>query len=359
MNSFFTKEQHWQDKWDDFLQQSERGLYLQLSDWIKSYEVFGFEYQLFLVTEKDAVVGGCAIVIAKFSFFKFYIVPCGPVIIGTYEDQIDFIITELKSDARKKRCCYFQMSLPLLQNEATPYDYSIREIPPESIYFSGNLGTKFKYIIPLYGYRLAHLEGKDYESVFLEFSKNCKRNVTKAKTENFTFRFVDSPEELAQGYNCFVQNGKEKGYPVRSYESIRPALEQFIKKDFAKMGCCFLNGKIIGAIYVLKAGNRLTYISGGVLKDYQHLNVSVFMHNYLIEYSLAQGYKSYDIAMGGSPGVIKFKEGFGTHLHEFVSTRHWILQPLPFRIYTLVEKKLKKHKAKVAGFLLKLKKNRR
>ena len=62
MKFFFTKEQNWLDKWDAFLLQTERGLYNQLSDWIKSYEVYGFDFNFLIATENDKIVGGCGIV---------------------------------------------------------------------------------------------------------------------------------------------------------------------------------------------------------------------------------------------------------------------------------------------------------
>ena len=360
MKSFFTKEQVWLDKWDAFLQQSERGLYNQLSDWIKSYEVYDFDYQFFILTNNEnEIVGGCGIVIAKLSFFKFYSIPCGPVLIPTFEDQLDFVINQLKNNAQKLGCCYFQISVPFLQNQTSEYNYSITNLPPSSIYFSGTSGTKFKYVIPLHGYRLVDLRGKSYDSVLKTFSKNCKRNSIKSQSENLTFKFATLENEVRNGYECFVLNAKEKGYPLRTYDSMKETLSRYIEKDFAKMGCCYLNEKLVGAIYVMKTGNRLTYINGGVLRAYQRLNVSHFMHNYLIQYSINQGYDSYDLSVGGSVGVKKFKESFGTTLYEFVATRHWILKPIRFYFYSLVEQKLKKHKTKVASLLVKFKKNKK
>lgn len=359
MKYLFTKEQQWLDRWDEFLSRSNRGLYNQLSDWIQSYEVYGFDYKVFLLIENDTIVGGCGIVIAKLSFFKFYIVPSGPVLEKAFENQTDFIIQQLKEDATQMGCCYFQISIPLLQNEPMVYDYSLSHISDDSIYFSGNEGTKFKFVIPLHGYRLVLLEGLTYESVYSTFSKNTKRNIAKAKKEGFTFRFVSTEAEIRAAYSCFEQNAKEKGYPLRSYTSMQTTLSKYINKNLAKMGCCYLDGVLVGALYVMQTGNRLTYINGGVLKAYQKLPVSHFMHNYLIEYSITHGYKSYDISVGGSAGVVQFKEGFGTDLYEFVTTRHWVLRPFIFQMYTLVEQKLKKRKTQVAQLLLKLKKSGR
>ena len=225
-----------------------------------------------------------------------------------------------------------------------------------SSYFSGESGTKFKYVIPLHGMRLVNLSNKTYDEVVADFSKNHKRNIANSKNEILTFKFVTNPIEIEEGYNCFVLNASEKGYPLRSFESMQKTLSEYIRKDFARMGCCYWNDKIIGAIYIMKTGNRFIYINGGVLKEFQHLNVSNFMHNNVIEHAIQLGHKSYDISVGGSPGVIKFKEGFGSDLYSFIETKHWILKPLTFKVYLLVEKNLRRHKSKVANFLVKAKK---
>lgn len=356
MQSFFTKEQVWLDRWDLFLQQTERGLYNQLSDWIKAYEVYGFDYQLFVLVDDDQIVGGCGIVMAQFSFFKFSIVPCGPVLLPNYENELDFVLTQIKNNAKAKGCCYLQISLPIVQGNQPPFEYILSPSIKSKVYDLGKSGTKFKYVIPLYGMRLIPLQDKTPDEVMSHFSGNHKRNIKKAQKENIQFRFLTAPHLIEEAYQCIVANANEKGFAVRSFESVKNTLLTYIEKDFAKIGACYYQEKIISAIYALKCGNRLIYISGGVVKEFQHLSPSHFMHYSMMTYSIEQQYKSYDISVGGSPGVILFKEGFGSQLYEFVPTRHWVLKPIPFQLYQLLSNQLKSHKAKIASLLVKFKK---
>lgn len=357
MNFFFTKDQNWLNKWDAFLQETERGLYNQLSDWIKSYEVYGFDYNFLIATENDKIIGGCGIVIAKFSFFKFFTIPSGPVIAVGFENCADDLIIQLKNEAQKTNCCYFQISLPYCKDDLNFHNYNLEKIPNTSVYYSGNEGVLFKYVIPLQGMRIVDLTGENpYQRVFSNYSSNNKRNLNKTKQTNLEFKFVTSDAEIEEAYNCFVLNAIEKGYPLRSYQSMAKTLRSYIDKDHAKMACCFLDKKIIGALYVMKCGNRLIYINGGILKEFQHLNISNFMHDKMIQYSIDKGFKSYDLSVGGSKGVVKFKESFGSELYLYVPTRHWILKPLRFKMFLFVEKYLKPYKSKIAGILMVLKK---
>jgi lipid II:glycine glycyltransferase (peptidoglycan interpeptide bridge formation enzyme) len=355
-HSFFTKDQDWIDKWDNYLQETERGLYNQLSDWIKSYSVYGFEHDFYLITENDKVVGGCGLVIAKFLYLKFLIVPSGPVLEASHENEIDNIIVDLKAYALRNKCCYFQINLPLIKDSISFQNYTLNSIPLSSLFFSGQEGLKFKYVIPLFGMRLINLNQKSHEEVVQKFSSNHKRNLKKSTSYNFEFKFVHSEDAIFKAYECFVLNSQQKGYPIRSYDAMKATLLNYVSKDFAKIGCCFYNNQIIGAIYVIKCGKRLTYINGGVLKEFQDLPVSIFMHNEIIKYSINSNYKSYDVSVGGSQGVVRFKEGFGSDLYLFQNSRYWILKPNYFSFYLFCESKLKSQKQLIAKMLFFLKK---
>lgn len=354
--SFFTKEQHWQDKWDVFLQETDRGIYNQLSDWIKAYQVYGFDYVFYIITDNDKIVGGCGLVVAKFSFFKFLIAPCGPVLLQDYESLLDNSIKDFLDYAKKQHCCCFQINIPLIKENNNYNNTGLNHVASTSLFYEGIEGTKFKYVIPLYGMRIIDLDGKTIEDVILKYSSNHKRKLKKSAEFNLEFKFVSAEHEIQEAYQCFVQNAKQKGYPLRSYDAVKDTLKSYIEKDFAKIAVCYFENRIVGAIYVMKCGKRFIYLNGGVLEAYQHLPISIYLHHEIIKYSISLDYKCYDISVGGSSGVVRFKEGFGSDLYNFENTRHWILSSYKFSMYLFVERKLKRHKQKIGGILFYLKK---
>jgi lipid II:glycine glycyltransferase (peptidoglycan interpeptide bridge formation enzyme) len=354
MQIFFTKETSWLQKWDEYIQNSERGLYNQLSDWILFYSNFGFDYELLLLTENEEIVGGCILVIAKASIFKFAIVPCGPILNLEKEPNIDWIIKKLKDKANNLGCCYFQISMPILSDDS-PTDFNqftISNYPANGLYYSGKTGTKFKFVIPLYGMRLIDLRNSKLESLSLNFSKNHKRNYQKALQNELEFDFVSDAQNIKLAYNCFELNAKDKGYGLRDYKSMETMLINLVDKGFAKIGICYLDKKIAGAIYIIKAGNRWVYINGGVLKEFQSLNISHFMHAKIMEWSIQNNMKCYDISVGGSKGVIQFKAGFGSQLYDFIPTRYFVLNSFRFNLYQKIVPFLKNNKAFIAKCLL-------
>ena len=204
--------------------------------------------------------------------------------------------------------------------------------------------------------RLVDLQSNKFETVLQNYSSNHKRNVKKIANYDFSFQFITSENDVEKAYECFSLNAKLKGYPIREYKSVKKTLHNYIKKDYAKIGVCLYQNQIVGAIYVMKCANRMIYINGGVLEAFQNLPISIFMHNEVIKHSIEENYKYYDISVGGSSGVIRFKEGFGSELIEFENSRYWILKPFLFSIYSFTEKKLRNHKQLISKALFILKK---
>lgn len=346
--------------WDTFLYSHPRGIYCQYSDWVQSYESYGFSSGLLLIKDKEKLVGGVSYVVASFLFFKFTIVPCGPVVLPGYESQIDSVIQQLYQKAKTLRCCYFQLSLPLSAASLEPTALSYLTEPYSSFFFTGKAGTYFKYVVALYGMRTRTLVGETMVSLREGYSKNHIRNVQKGMKYDLQFRWLTAKEteKIAAAFQCFEQNAHAKGYPIRTYSAMQTSVQALIDKGFAKMGVCEWQGILVGALYVMVCGGRYTYIHGGVLQDHHNKGVSHFMHDWVMRDALQNGHSFYDISVGGSGGVLRFKQGFGSQLIPFEEPRYWVLNPLVFRIYTGIEPFLKYQKSKVASMLYFLKKKK-
>ncbi|MFM2229292.1 MAG: hypothetical protein RL607_550 [Bacteroidota bacterium] len=346
--------------WDQLLLNHPRGLYNQYSDWVKAYESYGFKTGMVFLKDHNRLVGGAGYVIAQFLFFKFIIVPCGPVLLPEYTADLDEFIRVLHQQAKKEGCCYFQISVPSTPNSIGDYRFNFEKLPESSFYYEGIQGTRFKYVIPLYGMRPIILEGKSFDEVRKGYSKNHWRNVQKGIKNDLAFRWIQNQEwdVLREAYACFEQNAKEKGYPIRSYETVQSTLQTYIQKGFAKVGVATYESRIVGALYVMVCGQRYIYINGGVEATFQDKGVSHFMHDWVMGEAHALGHPHYDISVGGSAGVLRFKEGFGSTLIEFEPPRYWVLNRTVFGLYQLVESGLKRQKSKVAKILFLLKKKK-
>lgn len=129
MNFIITKDPKWIQNWDEFLLKENRGSHLIYSQWLQSYVSYGFDYEIFIVHEDEVIIGGYGAVIAKSFFFKFYIIPHGPIVIAGQEDKFEPILNQLSIQAKKRGCCYVQYSLPI-SNEVSieSYGYSSKNL---------------------------------------------------------------------------------------------------------------------------------------------------------------------------------------------------------------------------------------
>lgn len=352
MKLFWTKDQVWLDRWDEFLFKNSRGHPAQLSDWIRSYESYGFDYDFLFLTDKNVIVGGCGVVVAKFSFFRFVILNCGPIFLQSYENQLENIIEELFIFSKKSKACYLQINLPITEQANSVDRYTLSKISSNSLYYTGREGVLFKYVISVNGFRWVNLEGSQpYLDTYSKYNNNTKRNVTKSLSNGLKFSVLKDEISLKEAYSIIENNAKTQGYTVRSFESFSHTLLELLNKDYALLACCFKENEMVGCLILFDSGRRFSYIMGGIKRGLGDLKIGHFLHDQMIQLSIQKKYLDYDISVGGSSGVIQFKKGFGSNYQSFSKTRHWILKPNAFRSFLLVEKYIRPYKRQISILL--------
>lgn len=349
---FFTKEKKWLALWDNFLKTNPRGHNCQYSAWLQSYESYGFDYQVLLVVDNDNIIGGCGLIIPKLAFFKFVIVPAGPIVDASYEHVLENILTKIHDYALSISACYLQITLPKLTQNLNSY-HTISVLDEASFYNTGLNGTKFKYVIAVDGFRFVDLLDKNPQK---NYSTNTKRNIKKALESEMQFNFATNLDEIKEAYQCILQNALIMGYSVRSYDDFKTTLTTLIDRQQAVFAVCKLNHKIIGSLFLIDCGQRFTYISGGTDRQFNDLKIGHFLHQKMISLSIERNYEVYDISVGGSSGVLRFKESFGGQHLPFIGTKYWVLKPIVFKIFLFFEQYLKPYKASIAGILSKFNK---
>ncbi|MCB9426818.1 MAG: peptidoglycan bridge formation glycyltransferase FemA/FemB family protein [Flavobacteriales bacterium] len=350
MNSFFTSEKIWLDKWDVFIRTNIRGVYAQYPDWCNSYKEFGFDNEVFVMEENSSIKCGCIIVYAEILGFNFAVVPVGPIITSGNEHLLQGILLKLIERAQQKKSCVFQVTIPyqlrLNQNFSL---LKFKSIEP-------TLGIAFKPIGPIMGYRLIDLKGKRIEEIHQLFSKNLKRNLKKSLNSNLEIRFLNKETDIREAYKCFEKNGNDKGYSLRPFNSLKKYFLKTISEGKTIIIGAFLDDKLIGSLYLVKTDNMMSYINGGVIKEYQSLQVSVFMHFSMIQYAIDKKIRYYDFCIGGTEGVLRFKKSFGTEKVENYPTLYWVLKKRRFYLFKFVEKYFKGYKKNIAKLLMKFRK---
>lgn len=356
MEVFFTKEKEWLDKWDVFVSSNKHGSHLLLSDWLKSYKSYGFDFEVAIFLHNHKIVGGFGAVIAKMFLFKFYIVPHGPIFLDSFTQESSSIIEHLFQRAKQNKCCYVQYSMPFSEHElidSFAYNLNVKK----SIKNPGNEGNLFKYIYSSYGINWLNFGNiQSAEELLKKYTRQVRRNINLAYRNEIKIGYAETEEECRLAYKLIEENARIGNYSVRSFDDFKETILSLISKERAYLISISWNDEIKGAAFIIKNDNYLTYISGGTKKEKPDLNIGYIIHWEIIKESFKLGYKGYNISMGGSKGVADFKAKFAAQSILYDKPHyHLILKPTFFKIYLFLNKFLKKNKERVISFLKKIK----
>lgn len=352
----FTKDTVWQNKWDEFLVNNPKGSHLILSDWLESYQSYGFDFELGLFLENDKIVGGYGAVIPKFLFFKFYIIPHGLVYDAEYKHHFEAHTLEIKQRAKQIGCCYLQLSVPVssnvLINENTykPQDISFLEK-------SFKKGKLFNYIYSSYGLNWVDLKGFQDPEVFLSgLTPKVRRNVRMPYNKEAKVTFVKDIALIEEGYKVISENARQANYSVRDFKEFKTTIFNLVNKDLAYFINCEVNNVIKASGFYVKSSGYITNITGGVIRHKPDIKLGYMLQWEMIKKSIENGFNGYNISMGGSEGVQEFKSKFNTETITYESPHyHLILKPYYFKLFCIFDKYLKPYKSKISSILAKFK----
>ncbi|RZJ24585.1 MAG: hypothetical protein EOO48_14370, partial [Flavobacterium sp.] len=227
MEILFTKDAHWLQKWDAFILTEDKGSHLLLSDWISSYQAYGFDSEFCLMVEDGKIIGGYAAVVAKAVFFKFYIVPYGPIVTEGFEHLLDDLIAAVPNRGKLYGACYSHIALPLSDDNSNKHIYS--SVPELQSLADSKPGHLFKFVYSSSGLNWVPLSGFENEEALLEsFKSSVRRDIRSSVRKELSAKFLKTESEVKAGYQLCLQNATKNGYALRDWESFRSTLMALI-----------------------------------------------------------------------------------------------------------------------------------
>lgn len=355
MELIFTKEAELLKKWDDFVAIEDKASHLMLSEWVKSFASYGFDYEFCLCIESGKVVGGYAAVIAKALFFRFYIVPFGPILSSDSKEQFEALVASVPERAKKHGACYCHITFPV-SPVANSHVYGHR--PVDIALRGAKSGHRFKYVYSSNGLNWIGLQHfSDEESLLESFRPSVRRYIRSSLRKGLELKYLREDDEIKMGYALCLENAANNNYSLRDWNSFGPTLLKMIADGSAIFLGAFKDGILKGSALVITAGNYNTYILGGTVKEKPDLLAGHFLHWNAIRISFQRKLSGYNISLGGSKGVTEFKNSYANRQILFEDSKyHWVLRPLYFNSFLLVDKYLKTYKKPISKFLSALKK---
>lgn len=350
----FTKEHDWLVKWDFFVSNGEKGSHLVLSDWLKSYKSYGFDYEIGIILEQGKIIGGFAAVIPKFALFKFYIIPHGPICDVGHIDIMNDCLIALEERAKSLNCCYVQFSVPISDDQTiAAQTYRTTDINLRDTKFKE--GKLFDYIYCSYGLNWIDLKIiKNENDLMNELNTHAKRNIKTTYKNNLILTEAKTEDAIRKAYSLVELNAENSGYNVRDFKEIKYSIIDLINKGIGVFLVASKDEVLKGSAFFIKSGKSLTYLFGGTLKEKPDLRTGYFLHWEGIKIALDNDFVGYNISMGGSKGVLRFKSQFNAQQIFYKSPHHYlILNRTIFGMFNIFKRYLKNFKKQFAGLLSK------
>jgi lipid II:glycine glycyltransferase (peptidoglycan interpeptide bridge formation enzyme) len=343
MELLFTKNSDWLKKWDDFVLNEDKASHLLLSEWNKSFQKYGFDYEICIALNNEKIIGGYAAVIAKALFFKFYIIPFGPIISETNLSDFNELIAQVPIRAKFLNCCYAHITLPVSEIVSK---HNYRNLPELSILNSATEGHLFKYVYSSNGLNWKSFDSiKDEDELLESLKVNLRRDIRSSIRKGLVIKELSSESELKMGYDLCLENAKQNNYSLREWKSFKETLLHLIEKKQAKFIAAFKDDDLKGSMFLVKSGNYYTYIFGGTKKEKPDLLVGHFLQFEAMKIGIIENLSGYNISLGGSKGVVNLKNSYADFQILFEHSKfHWKLKPFYLRLFLFLDKRLKSNK---------------
>jgi lipid II:glycine glycyltransferase (peptidoglycan interpeptide bridge formation enzyme) len=356
MKFIFTKEKAWLEKWDNFVSNNPKGSHLIHSDWLKSYESYGFDFEIGLVLDDNQIVGGYGVIIPKFLLFKFYIIPHGPIYDDNHDLYLEDHLSQIKLRAKAVGACYLQLSMPISSNKKIA-NYVYQKEVTNSLMNILKPGKLFSYVYSSYGINWVNLKGfKNAEQFLEQLTPKVRRNIRMPYNKEATVSFATNLDTIEKGYNVIVENAKQGGYSVRAFSEFKSTILDLVTNKHAYFIICEVAGEIKAAGFFVLNSGYITNITGGVLREKPDIKLGYMLQWEMIKASFELGLQGYNISMGGSSGVQDFKTKFGAETIYFEDSHyHLILKPLHYKLFKIFNTYIKPYKAQISKLLARFK----
>lgn len=351
-------------QWDEFLMNSPRGHFSQLSTWLQSFQPYGFDFRVLIARENQGgkIIGGIGLLYFNFFAFTLLSAPIGPIVEIGYENACKYILEHILEYAHTVKAFLFQCQIPYSESIVIPAILPFIDLPTPIgfqrgfVFRTGNAPNQMLWL------DFSQLGGEkgasQTEEILQHFKKHTRRDIRRSERNNLHYIEASTEVELRDAYAIIERNGQELGYATRQWKDIRKALIDQVSHGHTIILMAFHDGQSLAAHYGIIAGQRYSYVMGGTLRLKNDLLAGHFIHWTAIRKALELGKQGYDFTSGGSKGVMQFKMGFRPTLIEFVPPFYYIFSRVAFQTFQKIYPFLRRHKSTVANLLTKLKPNR-
>ena len=324
--------------YNNFIAESRFSSIYQSFEWgiVKQYD--HWEVIRLIVIDSGQIVGGLSCLCKKSPFFakRIFYIPRGPVLDYFAENAPDIfklLFLKIREIARREGALYIRISPDISKN----------------IHFNDYIS---KYNLHRVRYPILHTTTyrlnltKSEEQLLNSMESRVKYDIRKAQRENVEILSDDGNEEyLKDFYNLLYQVAERNKFPIYSYEMMQNIWNILSPNGMCKIFLARSQGKIISGAFLFLFGDKCIYQWGGSVRAKN--NPNQLLHWEIIRWAKSNGFSIYDLQ--GIPenvkkgdelwGIYLFKRGFGGDRIQLIGEYDYILSPILYKIWQVIEPK--------------------
>jgi hypothetical protein len=342
-------------EWDEFLLKSPRGHYCQLSTWLKSYCVYGCDFEVLIARNErfGPIIGGAGVLHFDRRIFRIAIVPIGPIIDIENEEAAGPIMHAALDYSQSAGVAALQLHFPCSAEFDLPALLPAARLPdlPSSqagvAIKDGRAQHEMLWIdIP------ARLDDDTWRDLALRsFGQHHRRKIRQAERNGLEAFESSTESELRDAYSVIEENARLQGYQVRAWKDLGETLLEQVHSRQAIMLAVRHKGRNVGAHFGALAGRRYTYVLGGITNEGRELKAGYFLQWEAMNKAKRLGFSGYDLTSMTTTNVWDFKRGFRPKLIPFVESRYFVFSKLRYKAFSWAYPKLRGHREPVLKWL--------
>ncbi len=270
----------------------------------------------------------------------FHKIPCMPFTIGYFPKgplPTQSMIEELTKIGKQKRAIFIQLEPNILSSAKLPNYQATKLLPSHHPLF-----TKYTFVLDL---------TKSEEELLQTMHPKTRYNLKVAQKHGVVVNEDNSPEAFGEYLKLSTETKTRQGFYAHNetyhrsmWQTLRQSSRQAL--PIAHLFTAVYQGKTLAAWIIFVWDKTIYYPYGSSSRENREVMAPTLLLWEIAKWGKQRGYQSFDLwgALGPKPdehdpwyGFHRFKQGFNPNLVEFAGSYDLILNPLLYRIYTIMD----------------------
>ena len=319
------------DEWDQFVETSDPGSYLQTTGWAAVKAVNGWTARTLESGVGTDRIGAQVLIRRPRPMpWGFAYAPRGPVAAAWTPETVGAFTEFARRTLGADRISHLRIDPEIEADGPLDPDGALRRA-------LGAAGWRPAAPIQPNATRVIDLR-PDEEALYGDLRKKWRQYVNKARTAGITV--VDANgDRLGEFYRIYRETADRAGFLIRAESAYRDVWEAFAPSGRARLLFAQTpDGEPQATLFLVRAGPRVVEPYGGMTAAGGESRANYLLKWEAIRSSREAGATSYDLWGLATGGIAHFKTGFGGREVQYIGAWDLVLSPLGRRAYELAQR---------------------